>query len=72
METMSSYGTVKPGPNDFLWSCAKCSALVADRERHDTWHRELASHSHHTLSVIGGPLPSPGAFDVTIGQQTGT
>jgi hypothetical protein len=47
-----------------VYSCKGCGALVANENipTHDRWHRELASHSHHTLSVIGGPAPTPNSF----------
>lgn len=41
-----------------LHICLGCAAVIASREQHDEWHRGLASHSHATLSVIGGPPPS--------------
>lgn len=64
------YGTVKLGPDDFMWSCAFCSALVADKELHDEWHRRLADHGHSILSTIGGAPPISGDSVFRSGGQT--
>ncbi|WP_141681713.1 hypothetical protein [Mycobacterium malmoense] len=46
------------GDSRVLYHCLGCGALVVNMGRHDSWHRELAAHSHHGLSMIGGTAPS--------------
>jgi hypothetical protein len=46
------YGTVKLGPDDFMWSCAECSSLVADREKHDKWHAVIENQERRLEDLL--------------------